>query len=399
MHEGSIHSALVSGKDAALKELDRNPNDNRAIWARLPPVAIEPLVAALRAQPEIAELEGKYCYTAQGATELDFGRVAGFLIERSLYVDPRIVSEDLIRLVADRTYTWVEVHFLEYCQLSHRIDFEDGFSAIPLLALPKEYAPTNLEAALLMNIGSLKPEQMTPIVRQRELKLRISKTPPSEDEPLPPDATPGSDWDAVLNAIIIAGKGAPKWGLKYQFIKDPGWIWMTRIGSGRGDNHFGPVDVVKSVDASIAKDVFKPLRKASPGLLLALRMLAKARRRKFEATEKVIDLGTCAEVLLMNKSSDNNEISMKVGLRSAWFLNGGAVQRIKTFKTFRALYGLRSIAVHTGEMPKAKGVDKYREQQECIREADALLVRLLIKMLTEGMPADGDWSNIVLDAT
>ena len=398
MHKTSIESALKLGQHEAVKEIHGNPNDTRAIWARLGPTALEPLVAALRAHPDVCELEGKYAHTAQGDFEINFERISGYLIERTFEHEPKRVADDFIRLVNCKTYTWIEVQFLEYCKLDHRIDLGDGFTVIPLKELSKEYAPTRIAAQLLLNREHLDPKDITPVIRERELPLGIGDAPICERLPVPPHATLSSDWDAILNAIILAGKGAPKWGLKYCFFKDPGWMGMSRNGGGRGDNHFGPVDVVKEVDAAVLNRIFQPLRKVSPGLLLAIKMLAKARRRKFEETEKVIDLGTCAEVLLMNKSQENNEISMKVGLRAAWYLNGGAARRVEIFRTFRDLYKLRSIAVHTGEMPRAKGVHKRQEQAKCILDVDSLLVCLLRKMLSEGVPADADWSSIVLDA-
>ena len=112
--------------------------------------------------------------------------------------------------------------------------------------------------------------------------------------------------------------------------------------------------------------------------------------------EKVIDLGIAFESLyLINR--DGHELSFPLRLRASWFLGKDKDDRKRLMDEFKAIYNLRSQAVHSGKIPKKVKIRNGEEPtttSEFIAKAQDLCRQSIIKILEDReFP---DWNDLIL---
>lgn len=115
-----------------------------------------------------------------------------------------------------------------------------------------------------------------------------------------------------------------------------------------------------------------------------------------DKVNKIIDLGIAFESLYLPK--DNIEqLSFQFRLRASWHLGKNKADREMLIDEFKAIYTLRSKAVHNGEDPENIKIRKGEEPiatSEFIPRAQDLCRRAIIKILEDGeFP---DWNNLIL---
>lgn len=111
--------------------------------------------------------------------------------------------------------------------------------------------------------------------------------------------------------------------------------------------------------------------------------------------DKMIDLGIALESLYLPKSNID-QLAFQLRLRASWHLGKNKEDRKKLIDEFKAIYTLRSKAVHNGVIPQRV---KIREGEsvptsEFIPKAQDLCRRSIMKILEDGeFP---DWDNLIL---
>ena len=104
--------------------------------------------------------------------------------------------------------------------------------------------------------------------------------------------------------------------------------------------------------------------------------------------DKFIDLGIALESLYLNDGS-TAELRFRLALHAAWHLGASGLERSRLMREFRAIYDLRSRAVHTGS------VDDTQTTRETLARAQEFCRRAIIKFITDGeFP---DWDRLVVD--
>ena len=104
--------------------------------------------------------------------------------------------------------------------------------------------------------------------------------------------------------------------------------------------------------------------------------------------DKFIDLGIALESLYLN-GGNTAELRFRLALHAAWHLGASGPERSQLMREFRAIYDLRSRAVHTGS------VDDTQTTRETLAGAQECCRRAIIKFITDGeFP---DWDRLVVN--
>jgi hypothetical protein len=106
--------------------------------------------------------------------------------------------------------------------------------------------------------------------------------------------------------------------------------------------------------------------------------------------DQAIDLGVSLESLLLhNLGPERGELSYRFRLRGAALLGGTLEQKRSCMTLLGKIYGLRSRAVHVGQIQKHKG------EVATIRDGLELCARLIRKVLE--LRAYPKWEDLVLE--
>ena len=114
-----------------------------------------------------------------------------------------------------------------------------------------------------------------------------------------------------------------------------------------------------------------------------------------DPVDKMIDLGTAFESLFL-PSDSVDQLAFQFRLRASWHLGKGKVHREELMDEFKAIYTLRSKAVHNGELPPNIRIRKGESvaTSEFIPRAQNLCLDSIKKILEDGeFP---DWKSLVL---
>ena len=104
--------------------------------------------------------------------------------------------------------------------------------------------------------------------------------------------------------------------------------------------------------------------------------------------DKFIDLGIVLESLYLNEGN-NSELGFRLALHAAWHLGTCGAERHHMQSEFRAIYRLRSTAVHTGSIDDTLATrDRLATAQEHCRQA-------IIKLIKDGVFPD--WDRLVVN--
>lgn len=112
--------------------------------------------------------------------------------------------------------------------------------------------------------------------------------------------------------------------------------------------------------------------------------------------DKIIDLGIAFEALYLPK--DNiDQLAFQFRLRAAWHLGKDKTDRSTLIDEFKAIYILRSKAVHNGVVPekiKVRKGEKPIDTSEFIPRAQDLCRQSIVKILDDGKFPD--WNDLIL---
>jgi hypothetical protein len=117
--------------------------------------------------------------------------------------------------------------------------------------------------------------------------------------------------------------------------------------------------------------------------------------RKNAVVDKVIDLGIAMESLLLDGKSDDG-IAFPFRLRGAHFLGGDDLQmKVRLERLFNAMYGLRSQAVHNGEVVDLISLQGAKVSSlQVIRECQTWCAKLICAFIMDGHRPN--WTSLVL---
>lgn len=126
---------------------------------------------------------------------------------------------------------------------------------------------------------------------------------------------------------------------------------------------------------------------------VSLDRLSQAIRRQ-SVVDKAIDLGIALEVMLLHRIGENDrgEMRFRSSIRGATFLGGKKSERLKTFKLLKDAYDLRSRAVHSGVLKKAK---KGSPPEKVLEDTAGTCARIARKLIRRGLFPDWDAEYVI----
>jgi Apea-like HEPN len=96
--------------------------------------------------------------------------------------------------------------------------------------------------------------------------------------------------------------------------------------------------------------------------------------------------------LMHGSPAENTEITHKISHRAGWLLGASGSERKRIAKSVKRAYSFRSKAVHTGQLPVIRTSEEYEIRQEQFGECEAIIGRLIGRLL-DGWP---NWEDVTL---
>jgi hypothetical protein len=345
------------------------------------------LLEALRAQPALAIFDGKMQVLANQAMRMDFSNLAGWLIRRGRDVGSAQAVADLQRYVDASEIPFCHTFGLTGLRVDCRCDLGFGIALIPWDNLPNSYHKHTIYTRFITSFGFKWPSAA--VIQERILpKLHVS----AEEERQLSQLDDSELYDALL-CIGAAGPFAPE--VLVSWLDPPPWAPVMGVGysmphlEGRSRH-----DVWTSEHCEAASQLFKTFRtlraETKDALRVPLQRLGIAMRR-LSNVDSAIDLGIALEALFLNDlPDDRSELTFRLRLRVARYLEQDSKKREALFRIVGDLYALRSAAVHTGRTPK--GI-RGRTTSELLEEGFRLTATAIRRHVYEGTP---DWNNVQL---
>lgn len=327
--------------------------DNRTRWSYIAPSTTRTFADSLAKHDDAARVLGSFIQSKSRSIQLSIDAAALHLIDRGFDHDPSDIIASLQTFLADLAIENVHVRALGGLAIKTTIDLGNGIAVGPPGIAPQDEITRSI---FTQSPVFHAPNASAGVIIWRETEVfRIATPPPPGGVPVPP--VPKRDpplglaehkWMSALHALALASGTAVHLREAYSHTVTLGWPFMAGGGfaggpSARWQSYDAPLDpeLCRRLYGQLARHV------KSEKIALACRKLLAA-RAKSDLTEKLIDLGTCLEVLLMDEGG-SSEIKNKVCSRAAWLLGSDFASRKRTFAIASDLYDGRSKAVHTGK--------------------------------------------------
>ena len=152
----------------------------------------------------------------------------------------------------------------------------------------------------------------------------------------------------------------------------------------------GSVNVAQD-DISNALAIYEAMEALPPSIATKLRVpvdrwiKSKADQSRVDTA---IDLGIALESLYLEDIGNNPELGFRLRLRAAWYLAEDQTGRRNIMKNLGDVYGLRSKAVHTGD------IGSHHDTTEPLKEGQRLCRQSIVKVIQSGRFPD--WNALVL---
>ena len=171
--------------------------------------------------------------------------------------------------------------------------------------------------------------------------------------------------------------------------RDPFWDRRPFVGSTK----------VEQTEIEKAKRFYKildnPNSNISKRLQIPIDRWIKSKADK-ELIDKIIDLGIALEALYLFEGT-REQLTLQFRLRASWHLGKDKEHRKRLIDEFKAIYDLRSQAVHSGQIPKQVKIRKGEAPtttSEFIAKAQDLCRDSVLKILEDReFP---DWNDLIL---
>ena len=202
-------------------------------------------------------------------------------------------------------------------------------------------------------------------------------------------------------ALSLACNSAVQAALKWRFLADDE-IFNLNYGTGgsiRISGLFGNSVEAGQSEIDKAKYLYGCLTNLNMETLKKLKIpIGRWIKSHTSQTseDKIIDLGIALEALYLSEGT-KEQLTLQFRLRASWHLGKDKEDRKRLMAEFKAIYDLRSQAVHSGKIPKKVKIRKGEEPtttSEFIAKAQDLCRDSIMKILEDGeFP---DWNNLIL---
>ena len=214
-----------------------------------------------------------------------------------------------------------------------------------------------------------------------------------------------NEWDFYIKycqALSLACNSPVKIAMCWEFIAEDELFNECHGSTSHSSSHPGPFGDSTQVGQSQideAKRLYQilvnPNSNVAKKLQIPINRWIESKANK-DSEDKIIDLGIAFESLYLPKDAID-QLSFQFRLRASWYLGKSKADREKLIDEFKAIYTLRSKAVHNGNVPEKIKIRKGEEPidtSELILRAQDLCRQSILKILEAGeFP---DWNNLIL---
>ena len=349
-------------------------------WATFPRGLCDPVVSELERHPRIRELFDRRMQVLGGQSgSTDLHTLAQWLVRRTAHVESSRAVSDLYNYVDADTWRCSQIMLLNGVVIdgSGRVDAEIEIG--PFEALPN---------------GPMKEEFRRDggVVLSRRLTLpKLHQDVGAE----PPDwmrqsaRSPLLEW--VRHCLTVIGRCAPV--VRAEWVEpDP----ATPIGTSRtgwqapADRSFRETTSVDSGQIDRIGELFSAFRVVPTDQQMRLAVAIQRVNRSIRALsvmDQAIELGIALEALFVPES--RGIPSARLYLRAARFLGSDLSERRRHHGAIKALYGLRSAAVHSGRLSQKQ----LRAARDVLPTGRGFLFDALEKVIEAPV---GDWTEVEL---
>jgi hypothetical protein len=357
-----------------------------ARWANIEPSAVKLFADALHQCPIVEKNDHKMITSDRFWFRFDIDVNAIYYVDRAIDFDPRLICKDIIRFFTEQKTTIVDIHTFGGAIPADDIDVGDGLRVVPARLLP------DIEAVRwIMAVGD---SPTGAIVKRDVIGFTFENPPPPGEVPLKgmnvehPDLQ--NKRNRILSSMALVSGAAVRQAANLSTAIDLGYPFM--IGGGFGGSASTGLGYAAPLDKKKFLHILKALEKhpKAEKIDLAFSKLMSASLKG--DPDRVVDLGTCIEILLMDEGGGNGEIKNKVSTRAAWLLGKDFEARKIKFSIAADLYDCRSKAVHTGKMmvSKLKGDGPFYAQQAHYNLCRDLIEAIILR------PSWPNWNDLVL---
>ena len=208
---------------------------------------------------------------------------------------------------------------------------------------------------------------------------------------------PDFNIERFCQALSLAGDASIVCAANWTYI-EPTEIFNV-WGAYRGGSHTyfpglahrtGSVNVTQE-DISEALAIYRGMQDLPPRVGTKLRVpIDRWIKSKADQSpvDTFIDLGIALESLYLQDIGNQPELGFRLRLRAAWYLAGDQAGRRKIVKDLGGVYGLRSKAVHTGD------IGSRRDFVVLLERGQQLCRQSIVKVIRNG--GFPDWNQLVL---
>jgi len=211
--------------------------------------------------------------------------------------------------------------------------------------------------------------------------------------------------DEFFHALSLTCNFAIQPTIRWSFMKPYEICHLTESSSSAltipeyiTDHSWLDSKIIEKAQIDEAKSLHKVLNKRDSDfkekLKIPIKRWLKSKTSRTD-TDKIIDLGIAFESLYLSDRDGNSELSFQFRLRASWYLGKNKPDRELLMDEFKAIYTLRSKAVHTGKIPQTVKIrSKSVPISEFIPKSQDLCRQSIMKMIEKG--AFPDLNNEIL---
>jgi hypothetical protein len=379
-----LQNCLNASKD------DKNKEDFAYFFQVNDPVKYEPtigsLIESLHSQDELQIFNGKMLVIAGSATRMEISNLAAWLFRRGKEVGSVQAVSDLIQYIESDKIPFRLTYGLRGLKVKYRCELGSGISLLSWLDIPESYHKSTVFNNLISSGGvkwptaALVQEILLPKVHTSQNEYKLT--------PIDDVATR----DAIL-CIAVSGPFSSE--ILVTWLDPPQWAPTMGVEYSLPHSYGHAQDNVwTSEHCQIATKLFSDFKALTEdkkdALRLPMQRLTMAVRRSSKV-DSAIDLGIALESLFLNDlSDDRGELTFRLKLRVAKYMEKEITKREEVFRLIGDLYTLRSIAIHTGRVPDAL---RSRDISEILNNGYSLVADAIRRFVKSGIP---NWMDVQL---
>ncbi len=344
---------------------------------------------------------------------------------------PQAAVEEFDRFLRRRKLPGKLISVLGYAEIDGPVYLSAGISIVPAPALATEvqrfgglYSPLRAfpiagmnapclakKVSLPCKIMALSDKVQARLQRQigrktaKQAERAVAEQKDLEEKVVEPFRKEQEQLDEVRRVLSLCGPTPlieHGFWIEWDKGSSPLWYFDEQPRLQKHEYRRGAGSKRSPLKAEQAQTIFEKYFKLSEAERRALRIpLTRLNQsmRRVDMVDRAIDLGIALESLVLSGKDDLNvqgEITYRLSHRGACFIGEDTKSRREIFHLLKAVYGLRSNAIHTGVVSgQARSGGIRWEPEDALSEAQSVCAQILTRCIMEGGRPE-DWNVFAL---